>query len=205
MDVVTRVGLECSYGAGDGRTRSGVASMPKERSGRPGLDQSCDWEKYGYDTFTQYSWTLGKRRPENNAHGQIPLPETRHINHEGHTKQWAVQELWHHKNSHSTGTMTRWHPFELLVGDYLSMPTGKGGYHTLGLYLDTFSQHLWVMKFKMEGTAKTMVDSLSTIFNAYTAMEAFMSDGGKHFDNTMVKEFCAKWSCTHHVVAAYSP
>jgi len=49
MDVGTGVELECSYGAGDGRTRSGVASMPKERSGRPRLDRSCDWEKYGYD------------------------------------------------------------------------------------------------------------------------------------------------------------
>jgi len=49
MDVVTRVELECSYGAGDGRTRSGVASMPKERSGGPRLDRSCNWEKYGYD------------------------------------------------------------------------------------------------------------------------------------------------------------
>jgi len=27
----------------------GVASMPKERSGGPRLDRSCDWEKYGYD------------------------------------------------------------------------------------------------------------------------------------------------------------
>ena len=50
MDVGTRVELECSYGAGDGRTRSGVASMPKERSGGPRLDRSCDWEKYGYDS-----------------------------------------------------------------------------------------------------------------------------------------------------------
>jgi len=49
MDVVTGVELECSYGAGDGRTRSGVASMPKERSGGPRLDRSCNWEKYGYD------------------------------------------------------------------------------------------------------------------------------------------------------------
>jgi len=24
--------------------------MPKERSGRPRLDQSCNWEKYGYDS-----------------------------------------------------------------------------------------------------------------------------------------------------------
>jgi len=49
MDVVTGVELECSYEAGDGQTSSGVVSMPKERSGRPGLDRSCDWEKYGYD------------------------------------------------------------------------------------------------------------------------------------------------------------
>jgi len=49
MDVGTGVELECSYGAGDGQTRSGVASMPKERSGGPRLDRSCDWEKYGYD------------------------------------------------------------------------------------------------------------------------------------------------------------
>jgi len=50
MDVGTGVELECSYGAGDGWTRSGVASMPKERSGGPRLDRSCDWEKYGYDS-----------------------------------------------------------------------------------------------------------------------------------------------------------
>jgi len=51
MDVGTRVELECSYGPGDDRTRSRVVSMPKERSGGPRLDWSCDWEKYGYDKF----------------------------------------------------------------------------------------------------------------------------------------------------------
>jgi len=55
MDVVTGVELECSYGAGDGQTRSGVASMPKERSGGPRLDRSCDWEKYGYDSTIDYN------------------------------------------------------------------------------------------------------------------------------------------------------
>jgi len=44
MDIVTGVELECSYGAGDGWTRSRVASMPKERSGGPRLDWSCDWK-----------------------------------------------------------------------------------------------------------------------------------------------------------------
>ena len=54
MNIVTGVELECSYGAGDGQTRSGVASMPKQRSGRPRLDQSCDWEKYGYDRLREF-------------------------------------------------------------------------------------------------------------------------------------------------------
>jgi len=101
--------------------------------------------------------------------------------------------------------ITRQHPFELLVGDYLSMPTGKGGYHTLGLFLDTFSQHIWVTKYKTAGTAKTTIDSLSGIFNTFTAVETFMTNGGKHFDNNAVKEFCTKWTCKHHVVAGYSP
>jgi RNase H-like domain found in reverse transcriptase len=38
--------------------------------------------------------------------------------------------------------ITRRHPFELLVGDYLSLPEGKGGFQTVGLYLDTASQHV---------------------------------------------------------------
>ncbi|KIK36026.1 hypothetical protein CY34DRAFT_26467 [Suillus luteus UH-Slu-Lm8-n1] len=32
-----------------------------------------------------------------------------------------------------------------------------------------------------------------------------MSDRGKHFNNTIVKDFCAKWNCNTHVIAAYSP
>ena len=75
----------------------------------------------------------------------------------------------------------------------------------LGLFLDIFSQHLWVTKFKTAGTAKTTVDSLTGIFNHFTAAETFMTDGGRHFNNDLVKTFCAKWSCTHHIVAAYSP
>jgi hypothetical protein len=47
--------------------------------------------------------------------------------------------------------ITRWHPFELLVGDYLKLPVGKWGYHTIGPFLDTFSQHVWGYKFKNHG------------------------------------------------------
>ena len=123
----------------------------------------------------------------------------------------AIQECAKCKNFGSThlhallNPITRRHPFELLVGDYLSMPTGKGGYHTLGLFLDTFSQHLWVTKFKTAGTAKTTIDSLKNIFHNFAAPDTFMTDGGSHFNNAAVKEFCEQWSCKHHVVAAYSP
>ena len=79
MDVVTGVELECSYGAGDGRTRSRVASMPKERSGGPRLDQSCDWEKYGYDRHVRYHVVVQCRIP-------LKLPE--HI--ESRLLQWRA-------------------------------------------------------------------------------------------------------------------
>ena len=101
--------------------------------------------------------------------------------------------------------ITRRHPFELLVGDYLSMPNGKGGYHTIGLYLDTYSQHVWAFKYKSAGTAKTTVDALSRIFQDFVAAETFMSDGGKHFDNNEVRATCSKWGTTTHIVPAYSP
>jgi len=60
--------------------------------------------------------------------------------------------------------ITRRHPFELLVGDYLSLPVGKGGYHMAGVYLDTYSQHVWGFKYKSAGSAKTTKDSLNQIF-----------------------------------------
>ncbi|OJT13171.1 Pro-Pol polyprotein [Trametes pubescens] len=101
--------------------------------------------------------------------------------------------------------ITRRHPLELLVGDYLSMPDGKGGYHTVGVYLDTFSQHVWAFKYKTAGTAKTTTDSLRQIFQGFAPPETFMTDGGKHFNNNNVKDYCKTWGVKPHVVAAYSP
>lgn len=101
--------------------------------------------------------------------------------------------------------ITRRHPFELLVGDYLALPTGKGGYHTVGLYLDTFSQHIFGYKYKTAGSAKTTVDGLSKTLQAFAPWETFMSDGGRHFDNKEVRDLCGKWGTKTHIVAAYSP
>jgi transposase InsO family protein len=101
--------------------------------------------------------------------------------------------------------ITRQHPFKLLVRDYLSMPAGKDGYHMIGLYLDTFSQHVWTFKYKTTGTAKTTVDALSTVSKNFVAPEAFMTDGSSHFNNAAVQEFCEANTCKHHVTPAYSP
>jgi transposase InsO family protein len=101
--------------------------------------------------------------------------------------------------------ITRWHLFKLLVGDYLSMPLGKGGYHTIGLYLDTFLQHMWVFKYKTAGTAKTTVDAVSTVTKAYIPPETFMTDSGSHFNNIAVWEYCKANGIKKHITPAYSP
>jgi transposase InsO family protein len=85
------------------------------------------------------------------------------------------------------------------------MPPGKGGYHTLAVYLDTFSQYVWAFKYKTVGTAKTSVDTLSTISKAFIAPETFMTDSGTHFNNAIVQEFCDTYHYKHHVTLAYSP
>ncbi|PSR72521.1 hypothetical protein PHLCEN_2v11621 [Hermanssonia centrifuga] len=123
----------------------------------------------------------------------------------------AISECGKCKNFGSThlhsllDPITRRKPFELIVGDYLSMPTGKGGFTNLGVFLDTFSQHVWVFKHKTAGTSKTTIDSLTAISRHFTPPETFMSDGGKHFDSKEVREFCLAQGTKPHIVSAYSP
>jgi transposase InsO family protein len=101
--------------------------------------------------------------------------------------------------------ITRRKPFELLVGDYLSLPDGKGGFKGVGLYLDVFSRHVWAFKYKKPPTGKTTTDALQNILYHFTTPEVFMTDGGKHFDNEEVRTFCQEHGIKPHVVAAYSP
>jgi hypothetical protein len=101
--------------------------------------------------------------------------------------------------------ITRRCPFELLVGDYLSLPKGKCRFSTLGVYLDTFSQHIWIFKYKTAGSATMTIDSLTKISNAFIAPETFMANRGRHFNNDAVRDFCTSRSCKLHTVAAYSP
>ena len=127
------------------------------------------------------------------------------IDNESHLRLCKMQKFTGTHLNALLQPITCHHPFELIVGDYLSMPPGKGGYHTVGLYLDTCSQHVWGEKFKMAGTGKTTIKSLTNIYENFAPAEMFMMDGGRHFDNTEVDKFCKKWCSKHHVVAAYSP
>jgi hypothetical protein len=95
-------------------------------------------------------------------------------------------------------------PFKLLVGDYLSMPVGKGGFWKIGLFADVYSQRLFAFKSKA-AAGKNTVDSLRRISQMFTAPETFMADGGKHFNCVEVKNYCESIGCKLHVVAAYSP
>jgi len=100
--------------------------------------------------------------------------------------------------------ITRRRPFELLVGDYLSMPVGKGGFWKIGLFADVYSQRLFAFKSKA-AAGKNTVDSLRRISQMFTAPETFMVDGGKHFNCAEVRDYCESIGSKLHVVAAYSP
>ena len=87
----------------------------------------------------------------------------------------------------------------------MSLPTGKGGYKTVGVFLDVYSQHIWVFIFKTAGSGKTTISSLQQIFRNFATSETFMANRGSHFKNADVHKFCEEWKCEHHVVSAYSP
>jgi transposase InsO family protein len=99
----------------------------------------------------------------------------------------------------------RTQPFALVAGDYLSLPVGKGGFKTVGLYIDTYSGFVWGTKFKTAGTSKSTITSLKRIFYDYAVPKSFMTDGGSHFDNNEVDQFCDKERVRHIVTPAYAP
>ena len=100
--------------------------------------------------------------------------------------------------------ITRRHPGELLVGDYCAILKGKGGYNNLGVYLDVFTRRTKVYKYKKSGTGLTTVQALCDIGNNFMDPETFMADGGSHFNNKEVQEFCKERGIKLHIVAKYS-
>ena len=101
--------------------------------------------------------------------------------------------------------ITRRHPWELMVGDYMSMPVGKGGFHTIGLFMDVYSQKIFGFKFTTYGSTATTIASLNRIRRMYRMPEVFMADGGSHFAGAAVGEWCIEHNSRYQQVAAYSP
>lgn len=75
----------------------------------------------------------------------------------------------------------------------------------MGLYLDMYSQHMWGFKYKVLSSGKTIEDMLTKIFHKFIPSKMFMTDGGPHFENKAVHDYCAKWGTDTHVISTYSP
>jgi hypothetical protein len=99
--------------------------------------------------------------------------------------------------------VTRRRPFELLVGDYLSMPTRKGGYSKIGLFADVFTRKLWGFKSK-SAASKNTVDGLRRISQTFVAPGTFMADGSSHFDCNEVWSYCVSIRTKLHIVSPFS-
>ena len=67
-------------------------------------------------------------------------------------------------------------PFDLVSADYLSLLTGKGGFKTVLLITDTFSNFVWVYKLKSAGTGKMMLMGLQDLCLHYRQLDTFMTD-----------------------------
>lgn len=76
----------------------------------------------------------------------------------GHCKGFGGQHL-----AGLLEPITRCHPWELLVGNYLSMPIGKGGFHTIALFMDVFLQKIFGYKFTVYGSTIMTISSLDNI------------------------------------------
>lgn len=101
--------------------------------------------------------------------------------------------------------VTRRHPFELFVADYLSMPTGSGGFQTIALVMDVYTRFRWGFKLTTKGTAKTTLAALQTIVSGFSTPEALMTDGGSHFDCDVVRDYCEANNISLTIISAYSP
>lgn len=61
------------------------------------------------------------------------------------------------------------------------------------------------LQVKTHGTAKSTVDQLSYIVDNYASPDSFMADGGSHFRNELVDEFCKENRIHHITTPAYAP
>ena len=101
--------------------------------------------------------------------------------------------------------ITSRYPFELLAGDYLTLPKGFGGKKNISLYIDVHSWYIWVQSFNHDGTGTSTVQTLQHICDEFTMLAEFMSDGGSHFNCEEECTFAKKKSITLCTTMAYAP
>ncbi|QRW10185.1 Retrovirus-related Pol polyprotein from transposon opus [Ceratobasidium sp. AG-Ba] len=101
--------------------------------------------------------------------------------------------------------ITRAKPFDLMVGDYLSLPVGQGKFKTVLLLIDVYSRYLFTFPSRNPGTGKFTVDALTRVSDWLLTPTAFMADGGKHFDCEEVKTWAAAKGVQHITTPAYAP
>lgn len=75
----------------------------------------------------------------------------------------------------------------------------------MSVFVDVHSQRVWAFKHKTHGTARTTIAGLEHIAREFRAPDAFMTDGGSHFDNKEVRAWCEERGVDLHIIAAYSP
>lgn len=101
--------------------------------------------------------------------------------------------------------ITRARPFDLLVGDYLSLPEGHGGLKTVLVFVDVYSRYLFAFPSRKPGTGKFTVDSLTKVCDLIATPRTFMADGGSHFDCDKVRRWADSRGVQVIKTPAYAP
>lgn len=97
--------------------------------------------------------------------------------------------------------ITRARPFDLLCGDYLSLPMGTGGYKTVLLLVDVYSRFTFGFMTRNAGTGSFTVECLEKLGDTIMTPASFMSDNGSHFDCKEVTD----WAKHNQVTLIHSP
>ena len=72
------------------------------------------------------------------------------------------------------------------------------------LLIGTFSNFIWAYKLKSTGTGKTTLSALMDLCCRYWQPDTFMTDGGPHFNNAEVNEYCRQQGIEHIMTPAYA-
>ncbi|QRV88070.1 Retrovirus-related Pol polyprotein from transposon opus [Ceratobasidium sp. AG-Ba] len=101
--------------------------------------------------------------------------------------------------------ITRARPFDLLVGDYVALPEGHGGFKTVLVIVDVYSRYLFAFPSRKPGTGRFTVDALEKISHLLMAPKTFMADGGRHFDCDEVRTWAASRGVQTLKTPPYAP